>query len=77
MLRRWLLLIYRVPQDPPGRRTYVWCQLKGLGAVYLQRAAAILPDRPDQRRALEALTERIRSDVGEVSLLEATSPTLA
>lgn len=47
--RAWLLLIYRVPQDPPGRRTYVWRQLKSLGAVYLQQAAVILPDRPDLR----------------------------
>src|SRR5919201_3742948 len=72
---RWLLLIYLVPQDPPGRRTYVWRQLKQLGAVYLQQAAAILPDRPDLRAALEALAERIQSQEGEVSLLETTSPT--
>lgn len=71
---RWLLLIYRVPQDPPGRRTYVWRQLKQLGAVYLQQAAAVLPDRPALRAALEALAERIRTQAGEVSLLETTSP---
>ncbi len=75
-LRRWFLLIYRVSQEPPGRRTYVWRQLKGLGAVYLQQAAAILPDRPEARRALDALAERIRADEGEVSLLETTSPAL-
>lgn len=73
--RSWLLLIYRVPQDPPGRRTYVWRQLKGLGAVYLQQAAAILPDQPRLRQALEALAERIRESEGEVSVLETTSPT--
>jgi hypothetical protein len=71
---RWLLLIYRVPQDPPGRRTYVWRQLKQLGAVYLQQAAAVLPDRPEPRSALEALADRIRSQDGDVSLLETTSP---
>jgi len=65
---RWLLLIYRVAQDPPGRRTYVWRQLKGLGAVYLQQAAAILPDRPELRAALTALTARIREQEGEASL---------
>ena len=76
MIRRgqWLLLIYRVPQDPPGRRTYVWRQLKQLGAVYLQQAAAILPDRADLRAALEALAERILSQDGEASLLQTTSP---
>jgi hypothetical protein len=73
--RGWLLLIYRVPQDPPGRRTYVWRQLKGLGAAYLQQAAAILPDQPAVRQALETLALRIREFEGEASLLETRSPT--
>ena len=72
--RRWLLLIYKVPQDPPGRRTYVWRQVKQLGAVYLQQAAAILPDRPKVQAALDALATHIRSTEGEVSLLATTSP---
>lgn len=72
--QRWLLLIYRVPQDPPGRRTYVWRQLRQLGAVYLQQAAAILPERPQLRMALDALGQRIRDYGGEVSLLATVSP---
>lgn len=72
--RRWLLLIYRVPQDPPGRRTYVWRQLRQLGAVYLQQAAAVLPERPELRTALETLSQRIREYGGEVSLLSTLSP---
>lgn len=72
--RRWLLLIYRVPQDPPGRRTYVWRQLRQLGAVYLQQAAAILPERTDLRTALDTLSHRIREYGGEVSLLTTVSP---
>jgi hypothetical protein len=74
--RGWLLLIYRVPQDPPGRRTYVWRQLKQLGAVYLQQAAAILPARPELRGELEALAARMREFGGEVSLLVTTSPSV-
>jgi hypothetical protein len=70
----WLLLIYRVPQDPPGRRSYVWRQLKQLGSVYLQQAAAILPEQPATAAALEALAERIRGMDGEVSLLRTSSP---
>ncbi len=73
-MRRWLLFIYRVPQDPPGRRTYVWRQLKGMGAAYLQQAAAILPDHPEPRAGLEALAARIAEFEGETSLLETTSP---
>jgi hypothetical protein len=72
--RRWLLLIYRVPQDPPGRRTYVWRQLKQLGAVYLQQAAAVLPERFELRTPLDALSQRIREYGGEVSLLSTVSP---
>ena len=72
--QQWLLLIYRVPQDPPARRTYVWRQLKQLGAVYLQQAAAILPQQDEVRTALTALAQRIRDYDGEVSLLETTSP---
>lgn len=74
---RWLLLIYRVPQTPPGRRTYIWRQLKGLGAIYLQQAAAILPERPEVRSALETLVARVREQEGEVSLLATTSPDAA
>ena len=73
----WLLLIYRVPQDPASRRTYVWRQLKQLGAIYLQQAAAILPERPDQRAALEALAQRIDEYGGEVSFLTTVSPSAA
>lgn len=72
--RRWLLFIYRVPQDPPGRRAYVWRQLRGLGAVYLQQAATILPARPALYEALGVLAARVKEYGGEVSLLETCSP---
>ena len=72
--RNWLMLIYRVPQDPPGRRTHVWRQLKQLGAVYLQQAAAVVPNRPDERKQLTDLADRIREFEGEASLLETVSP---
>lgn len=75
--RAWLLFIYRVPQDPPGRRTYVWRQLRQCGAAYLQQAAAILPATPDLRETLATLAARVREYEGEASLLEAFSPDAA
>src|ERR687889_827787 len=75
--QRWLLFIYRVPQEAPGRRTYVWRQLKGLGAAYLQQAAAILPHRTELRDALIALEARVTAYGGEASLLETISPNAA
>jgi len=75
--RRWLLLIYRIQAESSGRRTYVWRQLRQLGAVYLQQAAAILPDKPELRVELDRLDERIRNAGGEASLLETASPNKA
>ena len=75
--RRWLLLIYRIKAESSGRRTYVWRQLRQLGAVYLQQAAAVLPDRPELRAELDRLGQRIRNAGGEASLLETMSPSAA
>ncbi len=72
--RHWLLLIYRIRAESSGRRTYVWRQLRQLGAVYLQQAAAVLPDRPELRVELDRLGQRIRAGGGEASLLETISP---
>jgi len=67
-------LIYRIKAESSGRRTYVWRQLRQLGAVYLQQAVAVLPDRPELRAELDRLGQRIRSGGGEASLLETVSP---
>lgn len=72
--RRWLLLIYRIKSESSSRRTYVWRKARQLGAVYLQSAVAVLPDRPELRRELDRLGQRIRSSGGEADLLETTSP---
>ncbi|RCG33013.1 hypothetical protein DQ384_00745 [Sphaerisporangium album] len=57
--RRWLLLIYRVPSQSSKARVAVWRDLKRLGALYLQQAVCVLPDRDDLRAALERVCERI------------------
>ncbi len=72
--RRWLLLVYRIKAESSSHRTYAWRQLRQLGAVYLQQAAAVLPDRPELRIGLDRLGQRIRSAGGEASLLETVSP---
>src|SRR6266851_907424 len=69
----WLLLIYKIPTEPARKRTYVWRKLKKLGAIYLQQAAALLPDQPGLRAEMDRLAERIREYEGEVTLLETRS----
>jgi DNA-binding transcriptional regulator PaaX len=56
---QWLLLIYRPPSTSSRARVAVWRELKRLGALYLQQAVCVLPDRPELRDALGRVRERI------------------
>ncbi len=73
----WLLLIYKVPTEPARKRTYVWRKLKKLGAIYLQQAAALLPDRPDIATEMDDLAQKIVEFEGEVTLLKTQSASSA
>ncbi|WP_113698681.1 Chromate resistance protein ChrB [Nonomuraea lactucae] len=55
----WLLLIYRVPSDSSRARVAVWRDLKRMGALYVQQAVCVLPDRDDTRAAMLRVRERI------------------
>jgi polyhydroxyalkanoate synthesis regulator phasin len=55
----WLLLIYRVPSTPSRARVSVWRRLKRLGALYVQQAVCVLPDRAEIRASLAEIRERI------------------
>ena len=72
-LRAWLVLIYKIPTEPARKRTYIWRKLKKLGAIYLQQAAALLPDTTELRAEVEDLAERIREYEGEVTVLQSRS----
>lgn len=69
--RWWLILIYRVPSEPTRLRNTVWRRLKGLGAVYLQSAAAALPHSAATERALRSLRNEITEMGGSAQLLRA------
>ena len=56
---QWLLLIYRPPSTSSRARVAVWRELKRLGALYLQQAVCVLPDRPELRNAIDRVRERI------------------
>jgi DNA-binding transcriptional regulator PaaX len=65
----WLLLVYKVPSEPTRLRATVWRRLKGLGAIYLQSAAAALPASPTAERALRKLQHEIVGMSGTAVLL--------
>jgi hypothetical protein len=73
-VRQWLLLIYKVPQDPTRFRTYLWRQMRMLGALNLQQMVCLLPKTPDLESEFMRLAYKIEEFGGEANLLEFTSP---
>jgi hypothetical protein len=64
----WLQLVYKVPAEPSRKRTYIWRQVRGLGAVYLQDACCVLPRTEAAEQALRQVAEKVREFGGEAML---------
>src|SRR4051812_28239151 len=69
-LRTWMMLVYRVPNEPTASRVYVWRKLKRLGALLLQDAVWVLPATPHTREQLRWLATEIVELHGEASVWE-------
>jgi len=69
-LRTWMMLVYRVPNEPTASRVYVWRKLKRLGALLLHDAVWILPATPHTREQLRWLATEIAELAGEASVWE-------
>lgn len=68
----WLLLIYKVPNEPSARRVYVWRKLKGMGALLVQDSAWVLPATAQTREKMQWLATEIKDmDGGTATLWEA------
>src|SRR5215204_4549029 len=65
----WLLLIYKVPNEPSARRVYVWRKLKGMGALLLQDSAWVLPANPHTREKMQWLATEIKDMEGGTATL--------
>lgn len=68
-MNTWLLLIYKVPNEPSARRVYVWRKLKGMGAMLLQDSAWVLPTNSRTREKMQWLATEIRDMEGGVATL--------
>ena len=64
----WLQLVYKVPAEPSRKRTYIWRQVRGLGAVYLQDACCVLPRTDATEQALQQIAAKVREFGGEAML---------
>ncbi|MBI4212968.1 MAG: ChrB domain-containing protein [Chloroflexi bacterium] len=64
----WLQLVYRVPAEPSRKRAYIWRQLRGMGAVYLQDACCVLPRTEEAETGLAGVAAKVREFGGEATL---------
>ncbi len=71
---QWLVLAYRVPNEPTRLRATVWRKLKSLGAIYLLNGTALFPFDPSAERTLRALRREIIEDMGGTAVLFCCDP---
>ncbi len=70
-MKKWLLLVYRIPREPTAGRVFVWRKLKQLGAIALQDAVWVLPQTSRTQEQFQWLAAEITELKGEAMLWEA------
>jgi len=70
-LRRWMLLIYMIPNHPTSARVFVWRKLKRLGAVLLHDSVWVLPATAHTREQFRWLATEIAEMKGAAHIWEA------
>jgi len=65
----WLVTLAQLPTEDPAARMRVLRTLESLGAAVIREGAYLLPDTPENRRALDALAEYIAKNAGSVHVL--------
>jgi hypothetical protein len=69
-VRTWMLLVYKVPNDPTSGRVFVWRKVKKLGAILLHDSVWVLPTTPRTREQLRWLANEIVELNGEATVWE-------
>ena len=65
----WLVTVAQLPTEDPASRMRVLRTLESLGAAVIREGAYLLPDTPDNRRALDALADYIAKITGAAHVL--------
>ena len=66
---QFTVLVYRMPAKPTAGRVAVWRQLKKIGAIYLQQSVCVFPAKPEVRKDLAPILQRITDAAGEFHML--------
>lgn len=66
----WVMLAYRVPQEPSRHKVAVWREVRRLRAVAVAPGFCALPDSQANRRSLVELAARIEGIEGSAILMQ-------
>ena len=69
-MRTWMLLVYKVPNQPTSGRVFVWRKIKKLGAILLHDSVWVLPATRRTREQLRWLANEIVELNGQATLWE-------
>lgn len=69
----WLLLHYKLPNNPSALRVYIWRKLKRVGAILLHDAVWVLPDLPRTAEQIQWLAAEIEEMGGHALYWRANS----
>jgi hypothetical protein len=65
----WLLVSASSAGAPDSLRVAIWRRLRSLGALYVHQSVCLLPARPEVRREVRRLVERVRGQGGSARVL--------
>jgi hypothetical protein len=65
----WLVTVTQLPTEDPASRMRMLRTLESLGAAVMREGVYVLPDTPDNRRALERLAQYVAQNAGNANVL--------
>ena len=72
-MTNWLLLHYKLPNQPSALRVYIWRKLRRFGALLLHEAVWVLPDLPRTAEQIQWLVVEIEEMGGNAFYWKANS----
>jgi hypothetical protein len=76
-MQSWLVAVTQLPTEDPDARMRVLRTLESLGTAVMREGVYVLPDTPENRRALEALSEYIGKSAGSAQVLRVNAASAA
>jgi len=76
-MQSWLVTVTQLPTEDPDARMRVLRTLESLGTAVMREGVYVLPDTPENRRALEALSDYIAKSAGIAQVLRVNAASAA